>query len=81
MISLGLIDLLLIVILVVTLFSTFRTHTILPFAIVFVLVFLIELERFAPGSLTAMQTAIRSIDSINAQLPHIQISPIVTIQS
>lgn len=81
MISLGLIDLLLIIILVVTFISAVRTHTILPFAIVFVLIFLIELERFAPGSLTAMQKAIRSIDSINAMLPHIQISPIVTIQS
>jgi hypothetical protein len=81
MISLGLIDLLLIVILLVTFFSAVRTHTYLPFAIVFVLVVLVELERFAPGSFTAMQTAIRNIDSINEQLPHIQISPIVTIQS
>ena len=81
MISLGLIDLLLMVVLLVTLFSAIRTHTVLPFAIVLTFVLLIELERFAPGSLTAMQSAIRDIDTINEQLPHIQISPIVTIQS
>lgn len=81
MISIGLIDLLLVAILVVSFISALRTHTILPFAIVLVLVFLIELERFAPGTFTALQTAVRSIDSINEQLPHIQISPIVTIQS
>jgi hypothetical protein len=51
------------------------------FAVTLTLVILIELERFAPGSLTFMQGAIRGIDSINEQLPHIQISPIVTIQS
>jgi|PlaIllAssembly_1097288.scaffolds.fasta_scaffold1362422_1 hypothetical protein len=81
MISFGLIDLLLIVILLVTFYSSLRSHTMLPFAITLALVFLIEMERFAPGSLTAMQSAIHSIDSINEQLPHIQVSPIVTIQS
>jgi len=80
MISLGLIDVLLIIVLLVAFFSALRTRTLLPFAIVFTVVALIELERFAPGSLTVMQKAIRGIDSINAQLPHIQISPIVTIQ-
>ena len=81
MISFGLIDLLLIFLLLATFFSALRTRTILPFAITLVIVFLIELERFAPGSLGAMQGMIRGINSINAQLPHIQISPIVTIQS
>ena len=80
MISFGLIDLLLIILLLATFFSAFRTHTILPFVIMLMIVILIELERFAPGSLTAMQSMIRGIDSINAQLPHVQISPIVTIQ-
>ena len=79
MINLGLIDVLLIIILLATFVSALRRRTLLPFAIVLVLVILIELGRFAPGSLTAMQSAIRGIDSINKQLPHIQISPIVTI--
>jgi cell shape-determining protein MreC len=81
MISLGFIDLLLIVILVATFILAIRSHTILPFAIVLVLVLFIELERFAPGSLTTMQSAIRGIDSVNEKLPHIQISPLITIQS
>jgi hypothetical protein len=80
MISLGLIDVLLIIVLLVTFFGALRTHTILPFALVLTLVIMIELERFAPGSLTAVQSAIRRIDAINEQLPHIQIAPIVTIQ-
>ncbi len=80
MISLGIIDVLLILIVVVTFYNALRSRSLLPFAIVFTFVFLIELERFAPGSLTAMQRVIRGIDSTNAQLPHIQISPIVTIQ-
>jgi hypothetical protein len=81
MISFGIIDLILIVILIATFIGSLRSHTILPFAIVLVLVLFIELERFAPGSLTAMQSAIRGIDSVNERLPHIQINPIVTIQS
>ena len=81
MISIGLIDLLLIIILLVTFIGALRARTILPFAIVLVIVTLIELERFAPGSFIAMQSAIRGIDSINNQLPHIQVSPIVTIRS
>jgi hypothetical protein len=80
MISFGLIDLLLIIILLATFFSAVRTHTILPFAITLGIVSLSEFERFAPGALSVMQGMIRGIDSINAQLPHIQISPIVTIQ-
>jgi hypothetical protein len=81
MISFGLIDLLLIIVLLLTFVGALRARTILPFAVVLVIVSLIELERFAPGALTAVQTAIRGIDSINNQLPHIQISPLVTIQS
>jgi len=79
MISFGLIDLLLIILLLATFLSAIRTRTILPFIILLMIVIMIELERFAPGSLTAIQSMIRGIDSINAQLPHIQISPIVTI--
>jgi hypothetical protein len=80
MISLGLIDVLLIAVLLVTFIRALRTHSLLLFVIVLVVVFLIELERFAPGSLTGIQGAIRGIDTINKQLPHIQISPIITIQ-
>ena len=47
MISFGLIDLLLIILLLATFFSAFRTHTILPFVIMLMIVILIELERFA----------------------------------
>jgi hypothetical protein len=81
MINLGLIDVLFMFLLLVAFFAGLRKHTMLPFALVLIIVLLIELERFAPGSMTSIQSAIRSIDSINEQLPHIQISPIITIQS
>jgi hypothetical protein len=80
MINLGLIDVLLIIVLLLTFIRALRSRSLLLFAVVFVLVCLIELGRFAPGSFTAMQTVVRGIDSINKQLPHIQISPTVTIK-
>lgn len=80
MISLGLIDVLLIGLLLVAFINALRTRALLLFAIVLILVFLIEVERFAPGSFTAMQNVIQGIDKVNNQLPHIQISPIVTIK-
>jgi predicted PurR-regulated permease PerM len=80
MINLGLLDLLLIILLLVTFYNALRRHSVLPFAIMLILVFLIELGRFAPGSFVALQSVVRGIDSINKQLPHIQISSTVTIQ-
>jgi hypothetical protein len=81
MISFGLVDLLIILLLLATFLAGLRSRTMLPFAILLVFSLLIEMERFAPGSLNSAQSAIRSIDSINEQLPHLQISPVVTIQS
>jgi hypothetical protein len=81
MINIGLIDLLLLAILVIALVYSLRGHNLLPFAAILVIVLLIELERLAPGAMVALGNAIHEIDVINEQLPHIQISPIVTIQS
>jgi len=80
MINLGLIDLLLIILLLATFYNAIRRRAILPFAIVLLFVFLIELGRFSPSSFNTLQGMAQSIDSINKQLPHIQISPVVTIQ-
>jgi hypothetical protein len=80
MINLGLIDVLLVLVLLFSFFYSVRTRYFLPFSIALIVVLLIELERLVPGSMTALGNAIHSIDAINEQLPHIQISPIVTIQ-
>jgi hypothetical protein len=79
MINLGLIDVLLIVALIVSFVYALRARNLLVFAVVLVIVLLIELERMVPGTITALNKAIHSIDLVNAQLPHIQIHPNISI--
>ncbi len=80
MISLGLIDILLVLLVVGMFLYSSRRHAMLPFYVVLVLVVLIEIERLAPGVLAAAGNAIHGIDAVNKQLPHVEISPIVTIK-
>lgn len=80
MINLGVIDILLLIVLAGTLFQALRTRNLLPFFIVLIIILLIELERLIPGTMTALGNAIHSIDVVNEKLPHVQISPIVTIK-
>ncbi len=80
MINLGLIDLLLLVILVAAFFYALRRRGWLTFAIVLIVILLIQLERLAPGTMTALGDAVHAIDKVNAQLPHVQIQPIITVQ-
>jgi hypothetical protein len=79
MINLGLIDLLLLVILISSFLAAFRRRNLLTFSIILIIILLIEFERLAPGTMSALGRAIHSIDVVNAQLPHIQIQPIVSI--
>ncbi len=80
MINLGVIDLLLLVILLVAFLNALRRRGWLTFAIVLVIILIIELERLAPGTMTTIGNWIHAIDSVNAALPHVQIQPILTIQ-
>lgn len=80
MINLGVIDILLLLVLVGTLFRALRTRNLLPFFIVLFIILLIELERLVPGTMAALGKGIRSIDVVNEKLPHVQISPIITIK-
>ena len=79
MINLGVIDILLLLLLLSVFFYSTRKHELLPFYVVLVLVALIEIERLVPGTMKVIGDAIRGIDAINATLPHVSISPIVTI--
>jgi hypothetical protein len=81
MINLGLIDLLLLLVLFFSLLYSLRMHNLLPIAAMLIIILLNELERLAPGTMTTLGKAIHNIDAINEQLPHIRISPIITIQS
>jgi hypothetical protein len=80
MINLGLIDVLLLFVILIALVYSLRRNYRLPFYVVLVLVLLIELERLVPGTMTSLGNGIHFIDEINEQLPHIQISPIISIE-
>jgi hypothetical protein len=80
MINLGMIDILFLVVLIATFVVASRRRTMLAFYIVLVLIILIELERLLPGMLTAAGNAIHGIDAFNQQLPHVEISPVITIK-
>ncbi len=80
MINLGLIDVLLLGLLVISFVYAIRARNLLVFAVVLVIVFLIELERMVPGTIVSMDKAIHAIDQVNAQLPHIQIQPTISIK-
>ena len=80
MIDLGLIDIFMLVLLVLAYVFSTRRRMIWPFYVALVLLVLIELERLVPGLLTALGTAVHGIDGVNAQLPHVEIAPIVTIK-
>ena len=76
MINLGLIDLLLVVVLFISFVRAIRTRNLLSFSLILIIIVLIELERLSPGITTALNKAIRTIDLVNAKLPHIQIQPV-----
>jgi hypothetical protein len=79
MINLGVIDLLILVVLIVSFVYALRGRRLILFSILLIIVLFIELERLAPGTMTAIGSAIHAIDAVNAQLPHVQIHPIVTV--
>ncbi|MDE3088480.1 MAG: hypothetical protein KGJ80_03730 [Chloroflexota bacterium] len=80
MINLGLIDVFMLVLLVLMYVYSARRRVMMPFYVTLVLLALIELERLVPGVLAYLGNAVHGIDAANAQLPHIEISPIVTIK-
>ncbi len=80
MINLGLIDVLILIILIVSFLYAIRGRHWLQFAIVLVIVIFIELERLAPGTMAGIGSTIHAIDAINAQLPHVQIQPVISVQ-
>ncbi len=80
MISLGIVDVVLLVILIAAIIVGARTRPMARFWIVLVIVLIILVERLAPGTLAAVGSAIRGIDQVNNLAPHININPVITIQ-
>jgi hypothetical protein len=81
MINLGVIDILLLLVLLVTLALSIQRRRMAPFYVALALILLIEVERLFPGTMAAIGDGIHQIDVFNQRLPHIQIKPIITIQS
>lgn len=77
MINLGLMDIILLVILVLAFVYSNRRRSMVTFYVVLVLLIIIEFERLFPGVFPAL---VRGLNAINAQLPHVEISPIITIK-
>ncbi len=80
MINLGIVDLILIVLFVLMIYSAFRRRGLALTILIAVLLLVVIVERLAPGTLASIGTAIGGIDQVNAAGPHLEIQPIVTLQ-
>jgi hypothetical protein len=80
MINLGIVDLILIVLFVLMIYFSFRRHRLGLTILIAVLLFVVLVERLAPGTLASIGTAIGGIDQVNAAGPHLQIQPIFHFQ-
>ncbi len=80
MISLGIVDLILILLFVLMIYlSSRRRGRELSIALA-VLLFVVILERVVPGTLASLGAAIRGLDQVNATGPHLQFQPIIRFQ-
>jgi hypothetical protein len=77
MINLGVLDIVLLVVLLLAYVYSRRKHITLPFYLVLFLLVLMQVERLFPGLFAGI---VRGVDTLNAQMPHVQISPIITIK-
>ena len=80
MINLGIVELILIVLFVLMIYFSFRRRGLGLTILIAVLLFVVLVERLAPGTLAGIGTAIGGIDQVNAAGPHLQIEPIVHLQ-
>ena len=80
MINLGILDLILIVLFVLMVYFSFRRRALGLSILIAILLFVLIVERLAPGALASIGTAISGIDQINAAGPHLEIQPIVRFQ-
>ncbi len=80
MISLGLFDIFIFVILLGIALFSMRHRLYGRFYIALALVIIFLIERLVPGTLSAIGNAIHSIDRFNDLGPHLTINPIITFR-
>jgi hypothetical protein len=80
MINLGIVDLILIVLFVLMIYSSFRRRGLGLTILIAVLLLVVIIERVTPGTLATIGTAIRGIDQVNSAGPHLEIQPMITFQ-
>jgi hypothetical protein len=80
MITLGIVDLILIVLFVLMLYLVMRRRSLGLSILILVLLVAVILERLVPGSLASIGTAIRGIDQLNAAGPSLTFQPIIRFQ-
>ncbi len=80
MISLGIVDILLILLFAAALYMSFQRRATAFSMLIAVLLVFVLLERVAPGALTQIGDGIHNIDRINNSGPHITIDPIVRFE-
>jgi len=79
MISLGVVDIILIVILIALIYVSARRRRSVAIFVVIAIIALIIIERVVPGTLASIGSGIRSLDAINNSMPHLLIQPIIKI--
>ncbi len=80
MISIGIVDLILILLLVLAIYLSSRRRSLGVSILLIAVLITIIVERVAPGTLASIGTAIHGIDGVNDAGPHIQIQPIIRFQ-
>ncbi len=76
-ITLGIIDLVLIILLIAAIYQASRRRGLGVSILIIIILVLIILERLAPGTLAGIGSAIHSLDQVNAAGPHLTIQPII----
>ncbi len=80
MISLGIVDVILIVLLVLAIYLASKRRQLALSILVAVLLVAVMTERLAPGTLSSVGSAIHGIDRVNDAGPHMTIQPIVRFE-
>jgi len=80
MISLGVVDLILLLLLVLAIYLAIQRRGHRLALLVTLILVVILLERLAPGTLASIGTAIQGLDRVNNAGPHLTIAPIIRFQ-
>ncbi len=80
MISLGIVDIVLILLILIALYSAIRRRGVGASLLVALILLMILIERLAPGTLASIGNAIHSLDQVNNAGPHVTIEPIIRFQ-